>query len=145
MTIYKDKKYFGIYLACVILSTILTISVAVFLIIMSTKEEAELFLLVLPFFAILGNVFAYNSLIGYIKTPDVLLMINNDEITFTPDRTKTNMTLKLQEIKGVDYVRPIICRSGKRIVLHTETSSYRLQDIDNASEAYERIVNLIKG
>ena len=88
MEINKDKRYFAIYLTCVILATILTIAVIIFLICMSMQDDINYLIFIIPIFAIIGDLFAYNSFIGYIKTPDVILKIDDDSITFTPDKTK---------------------------------------------------------
>ena len=96
-------------------------------------------------FAIIGDLFAYNSFIGYIKTPNVILKITDEEVIFTPDKTRQEVTLKITDIKGVQMVRPLICRSGKTIILHTEEAKYKLEDINNINEAYDMLVERIKG
>lgn len=145
MEIKKDKRYFGIYLTCVILATILTIAVIVFLICMSMQDDINYVIFIIPIFAIVGDLFAYNSFIGYIKTPDVILKIDEDSITFTPDKTKELVTLKFSEIKGVQIVRPLICRSGKTIIINTDETKYKLEDIDGIDSAYDMLVDKVKG
>lgn len=145
MEIRKDKRYFGIYLTCVILATILSILTIIFLIYIAKQDDVIWPAFIVPVFAIIGDLFAYNSFIGYVKTPDLILKIEEDEITFTPDREKKLVTLKISEIKGVQVVRPIICRSGKTIILNTETNKYKLEDISNIDEAYNMLVDKIKG
>ena len=145
MEIKKDKRYFGIYLTCVILATILTIAVIVFLICMSMQDDINFIIFIIPIFAIVGDLFAYNSFIGYIKTPDVILKIDEDSITFTPDKTKKLVTLKFEEIKGVQMVRPLICRSGKTIIINTDEAKYKLEDIDGIDSAYNALVDKVKG
>jgi len=145
MEIKKDKKYFCIYLICVILATILSIGVIVFLIIMTVKEYTNPLLYLLPLFAVVGDLFAYNSFIGYIKTPDTILKITDEEVIFTPDKTRQEVTLKISDIKGVQVVRPLICRSGKRIIINTYEAKYNLEDINNVNEAYDMLVEKIKG
>ena len=145
MEIRKDSKYFGIYLTCVILATLLSIGVVVFLIIMTIKEYTNVLLYLLPLFAIIGDLFAYNSFIGYIKTPTIILKITDEEVIFTPDKTKQEVTLKITDIKGVQIVRPLICRSGKTIILNTDEAKYKLEDINNINEAYDMLVERIKG
>ena len=145
MEIKKDKKYFGIYLTCVILATILTIAVIVFLICMSMQDDINYIIFIIPIFAIVGDLFAYNSFIGYIKTPDVILKIDEDSITFTPDKTKELVTLKFEEIKGIQMVRPLICRSGKTIIINTDEAKYKLEDIDGIDSAYDMLVDKVKG
>ena len=88
MEIRKDSKYFGIYLTCVILATLLSIGVIVFLIIMTIKEYANPVIYLLPLFAVVGDLFAYNSFIGYVKTPTIILKITDEDVTFTPDLLK---------------------------------------------------------
>lgn len=145
MEIKKDKRYFGIYLTCVILATILTIAVIVFLICMSLQDDINYIIFIIPIFAIVGDLFAYNSFIGYIKTPDVILKIDEDSITFTPDKTKELVTLKFEEIKGIQMVRPLICRSGKTIIINTDEAKYKLEDIDGIDSAYDMLVDKVKG
>lgn len=145
MEIKKDKRYFGIYLTCVILATILTIAVIVFLICMSMQDDINYIIFIIPIFAIVGDLFAYNSFIGYIKTPDVILKIDEDSITFTPDKTKELVTLKFEEIKGIQMVRPLICRSGKTIIINTDEAKYKLEDIDGIDSAYDMLVDKVKG
>ena len=145
MEIKKDKRYFGIYLTCVILATILTIAVIVFLICMALQDDINYIIFIIPIFAIVGDLFAYNSFIGYIKTPDVILKIDEDSITFTPDKTKKEVTLKFEEIKGVQVVRPLICRSGKTIIINTDEAKYKLEDIDDIDSAYNALVDKVKG
>lgn len=145
MEIKKDKRYFGIYLTCVILATILTIAVIVFLICMSMQDDINYVIFIIPIFAIVGDLFAYNSFIGYIKTPDVILKIDEDSITFTPDKTKELVTLKFEEIKGIQMVRPLICRSGKTIIINTDEAKYKLEDIDGIDSAYDMLVDKVKG
>ena len=145
MEIKKDKRYFGIYLTCVILATILTIAVIVFLICMSMQDDINYIIFIIPIFAIVGDLFAYNSFIGYIKTPDVILKIDEDSITFTPDKTKELVTLKFEEIKGIQMVRPLICRSGKTIIINTDNAKYKLEDIDGIDSAYNALVDKVKG
>ena len=99
----------------------------------------------IPLFAIIGDLFAYNSFIGYIKTPEVILKITDDEVTFTPDKTRQEVTLKITDIKGVQVVRPLICRSGKSIIINTDEAKYKLEDINNINEAYDMLVEKIKG
>lgn len=145
MEIKKDSKYFGIYLTCVILATLLSVGVVVFLIIMTLKEYMNPVIFLLPLFAIVGDLFAYNSFIGYIKTPNVILKITDEEVIFTPDKTRQEVTLKITDIKGVQIVRPLICRSGKTIILNTDEAKYKLEDINNINEAYDMLVERIKG
>ena len=145
MEIRKDKKYFGIYLACVIIASLLSIAVIVFLIIMSQQENPNLIIIALPILAIIGDLFAFNSFIGYVKTPDLILKVDDDSITFTPDKTKQQVTLKFSEIKGLQVVRPLICRSGKTIIINTEENKYKLEDVSNIDEAYNMLVEKIKG
>ena len=145
MEIKKDKRYFGIYLTCVILATILTGLVIAFLIYMSMQDSINPVIFIIPIFAIVGDLFAYNSFIGYIKTPEVILKIDEDSITFTPDKTKELVTLKFSEIKGIQNVRPLICRSGKTIIINTEEAKYKLEDIDGIEDAYNLLVEKIKG
>ncbi|MCR5461699.1 MAG: hypothetical protein K6E87_01395 [bacterium] len=145
MEIKKDKRYFAIYLTCVILATILTIAVIVFLICMSMQDDINFIIFIIPIFAIVGDLFAYNSFIGYIKTPDVILKLDEDGITFTPDKTKKQVTLKFEEIKGVQVVRPLICRSGKTIIINTDTARYKLEDINDIDSAYNVLVDKVKG
>lgn len=145
MEIRKDSKYFGIYLTCVILATLLSIGVIVFLIIMTIKEYANPVIYLLPLFAVVGDLFAYNSFIGYVKTPTIILKITDEDVTFTPDKTRQEVTLKITDIKGVQIVRPLICRSGKTIIINTDEAKYKLEDINNINEAYEMLVEKIKG
>ena len=145
MEIRKDKKYFGIYLTCVIIASILTVSVIVFMIFMAMQDDIKWFIFFIPVFAIVGDLFAFNSLIGYLKTPDLILKIDEGSITFTPDKTKEELTLKFSEIKGLQVVRPLICRSGKTIIINTENSKYKLEDVNNIDEAYNMLVEKIKG
>ena len=145
MEIKKDKRYFAIYLTCVILATILTIAVIIFLICMSMQDDINYLIFIIPIFAIIGDLFAYNSFIGYIKTPDVILKIDENSITFTPDKTKELVTLKFEEIKGIQMVRPLICRSGKTIIINTNDAKYKLEDIDGIDSAYNALVDKVKG
>jgi len=145
MEIKKDKKYFGIYLACVIIATILTILVIIFMVFMAKQDDIKWFIFFIPIFAIIGDLFAYNSFIGYLKTPDLILKIDEDSITFTPDKTKETVTLKFSEVKGLQVIRPLICRSGKTIVINTENKKYNLEDVNNIDEAYNLLVEKIKG
>ena len=145
MEIKKDKKYFGIYLTCVILATVLTGLVVAFLIYMSMQDKINPVVFIVPIFAIVGDLFAYNSFIGYIKTPEVILKIDESSITFTPDKTKELVTLEFSEIKGVQVVRPLICRSGKTIIINTTEAKYKLEDVNNLDEAYNMLVEKIKG
>lgn len=145
MEIRKDKKYFGIYLACVILATILTILVIVFMVFASKNEDLIWAITIVPIFAIIGDLFAFNSFIGYIKTPDLILKIEEDSITFTPDKTKQEITLNFADIKAVQVVRPLICRSGKTIIINTDEQKYKLEDVKDIDEAYNMLVEKIKG
>ena len=145
MEIRKDKKYFVVYLSCVIIATILTILTVIFMIYMAKQDEIKWFIFIVPVFAILGDLFAYNSFIGYVKTPDLILKIDEDSITITPDKTKEIVTLKFYEIKGVQVVRPLICRSGKTIIINTDSKKYNIEDVDNIDEAYNMLVEKIKG
>lgn len=145
MEIKKDKKYFGIYLACVIIASLLSIAVIGLLIFMSQQDDPNMIIIALPVFAIIGDLFAFNSFIGYVKTPDLILKVDEDSITFTPDKTKQLVTLKFSEIKGLQIVRPLICRSGKTIIINTDENKYKLEDISNIEEAYNMLVDKIKG
>ena len=84
-------------------------------------------------------------MIGYLKTPDLILKIDDDSITFTPDKSKETITLNFSEIKGLQVVRPLICRSGKTIIINTENNKYKLEDVDDIDKAYELLVEKIKG
>lgn len=145
MEIRKDKRYFGIYLTCVILATILTILVIIFMVYTSKNEELLWAVVIVPIFAIIGDLFAFNSFIGYIQTPDLILKIDDDTITFTPDKTKEEITLNFNDIKAVQVVRPLICRSGKTIIINTEEKKYKLEDVKDIEEAYNMLVEKIKG
>ena len=145
MEIKKDKRYLGIYLACVILATILTVLVIIFMIYMAKQDNIMWLVYVVPVFALVGDLFAFNSLIGYIKTPELILKIDDESVTFTPDKTKTTVTINLSDIKGVQVVRPLICRSGKTIIINTDSNKYKLEDVENVDEAYEMLVEKIKG
>ena len=145
MEIRKDKKYFGIYLACVILATILTVLTIIFMIYMAKQEEVIWAVMVVPIFAIVGDLFAFNSFIGYLKTPDLILRIDEDAITFTPDKTKQEVTLAFTDIKAVQVVRPLICRSGKTIIINTDEKKYKLEDVKGITSAYNMLVEKIKG
>ena len=145
MEIRKDKKYFGIYLACVILATILTVLVIIFMIYMAKQDDFIWLVTIVPIFAIIGDLFAFNSFIGYIKTPDLILKIDDNSITFTPDKTKEEVTLNIQDIKAVQVVRPLICRSGKTIIINTDEKKYKLEDVKDIDSAYNMLVEKIKG
>ena len=145
MEIKKDKRYLGIYLACAILATILTVLVIIFMIYMAKQDNIMWLVYVVPVFALVGDLFAFNSLIGYIKTPELILKIDDESVTFTPDKTKTTVTINLSDIKGVQVVRPLICRSGKTIIINTDSNKYKLEDVENVDEAYEMLVEKIKG
>lgn len=145
MEIRKDKRYFGIYLTCVILATILTILVIIFMVYTSKNEELLWAVVIVPIFAIIGDLFAFNSFIGYIQTPDLILKIDDDTITFTPDKTKEEITLNFNDIKAVQVVRPLICRSGKTIIINTEEKKYKLEDVKDIEDAYNMLVEKIKG
>ena len=145
MEIKKDKRYLGIYLTCVILATTLTILVIIFMIYMAKQDNIMWLVYVVPFFALVGDLFAFNSLIGYIKTPELILKIDDDSVSFTPDKTKELVTIKISDIKGVQLVRPLICRSGKTIIINTDTNKYKLEDIEDVNKAYEMLVEKIKG
>lgn len=144
MKITKDSKYFIIYLFCIIFASILTISVIFLMIFFAGNKNAIAAMIILPIFTIIGDMFAFNSFFGYIKTPETILEIKDDEVIFTPDKTKKLESLKIDEITSIDVVRPLICRSGKRIVLCTSQQKYRLEDIANVNEAYEMLKNAIK-
>ena len=145
MEIRKDKRYFGIYLTCVILATILPILVIIFMVYTSKNEELLWAVVIVPIFAIIGDLFAFNSFIGYIQTPDLILKIDDDTITFTPDKTKEEITLNFNDIKAVQVVRPLICRSGKTIIINTEEKKYKLEDVKDIEDAYNMLVEKIKG
>ena len=145
MEIRKDKKYFGIYLACVILATILTVLTIIFMIYMAKQEDIVWAVMVVPIFAIVGDLFAFNSFIGYLKTPDLILRIDEESITFTPDKTKQEVTLTFTDIKAVQVVRPLICRSGKTIIINTDEKKYKLEDVKDITSAYNMLVEKIKG
>lgn len=145
MEIRKDKRYFGIYLACVILATILTILVIIFMIFMAKHDDLIWVVAIVPIFAIIGDLFAFNSFIGYVQTPDLILKIEDDSITFTPDKTKQEVTLNFSDIKAVQVVRPLICRSGKTIIINTDEKKYKLEDVKDIDEAYNMLVEKIKG
>lgn len=145
MEIRKDKKYFGIYLACVILATIVTVLVIIFMIFMAKQDDFIWLVTIIPIFAIIGDLFAFNSFIGYIKTPDLILKIDDNSITFTPDKTKEEVTLNIQDIKAVQVVRPLICRSGKTIIINTDEKKYKLEDVKDIDSAYNMLVEKIKG
>ena len=145
MEIRKDKRYFGIYLTCVILATILTILVIIFMVYTSKNEELLWAVVIVPIFAIIGDLFAFNSFIGYIQTPYLILKIDDDTITFTPDKTKEEITLNFNDIKAVQVVRPLICRSGKTIIINTEEKKYKLEDVKDIEDAYNMLVEKIKG
>lgn len=145
MEIRKDKKYFGIYLACVILATIVTVLVIIFMIFMAKQDDFIWLVTIIPIFAIIGDLFAFNSFIGYIKTPDLILKIDDNSITFTPDKTKEEVTLNIQDIKAVQVVRPLICRSGKTIIINTDEKKYKLEDVKDIYSAYNMLVEKIKG
>ena len=145
MEIRKDKKYFGVYLTCVILATILTILVIIFMIYTVNNDDLLWAVIVSPILALIGDLFAFNSFIGYIKTPDLILKIDNNSVTFTPDKTKEEVTLNFSDIKAVQVVRPIICRSGKTIIINTDEMKYKLEDVKDIEEAYNMLVEKIKG
>ena len=145
MEIRKDKKYFGIYLTCVILATIVTVLVIIFMIFMAKQDDFIWLVTIIPIFAIIGDLFAFNSFIGYIKTPDLILKIDDNSITFTPDKTKEEVTLNIQDIKAVQVVRPLICRSGKTIIINTDEKKYKLEDVKDIDSAYNMLVEKIKG
>ena len=145
MEIRKDKKYFGIYLACVIIATLVTIATIIFMIYMANQDDIIWAIMIVPIFAIIGDLFAFNSFIGYIKTPDLILRIDDESITFTPDKTKEEITLAFNDIKAVQVVRPLICRSGKTIIINTDEKKYKLEDVKDINEAYNMLVEKIKG
>ena len=145
MEIRKDKKYFGIYLACVIIATLVTIATIIFMIYMANQDDLIWAIFLVPIFAIVGDLFAFNSFIGYIKTPDLILKIDEDSVTFTPDKTKEEVTLAFNDIKAVQVVRPLICRSGKTIIINTDEKKYKLEDVKDIDKAYNMLVEKIKG
>lgn len=145
MEIRKDKKYFGIYLACVIIATLVTIATIIFMIYMANQDDIIWAIMIVPIFAIIGDLFAFNSFIGYIKTPDLILRIDDESITFTPDKAKEEITLAFNDIKAVQVVRPLICRSGKTIIINTDEKKYKLEDVKDINEAYNMLVEKIKG
>ena len=144
MEIRKDKKYFGIYLACVIIATLVTIATIIFMIYMANQDDIIWAIMIVPIFAIIGDLFAFNSFIGYIKTPDLILRIDDESITFTPDKAKEEITLAFNDIKAVQVVRPLICRSGKTIIINTDEKKYKLEDVKDINEAYNMLVEKIK-
>ena len=145
MEIRKDKKYFGIYLACVIIATLVTIATIIFMIYIANQDDIIWAIMIVPIFAIIGDLFAFNSFIGYIKTPDLILRIDDESITFTPDKTKEEITLAFNDIKAVQVVRPLICRSGKTIIINTDEKKYKLEDVKDINEVYNMLVEKIKG
>ena len=42
-------------------------------------------------------------------------------------------------------VRPLICRSGKTIIINTNDAKYKLEDIDGIDSAYNALVDKVKG
>lgn len=144
MKIEKDKRYFGVYLACIICATLLSIAV-IALMIYFALNDGKMYVIVLPLIAIVGDLFAFNSFNGYMKTPMVLLVEENGKITLTPDKKKATIELEVSDIKSVEMKRPVICRSGKRLILRTENEKYYLEDINDMDKAYQDLTNLLKG
>lgn len=149
MKIYKDKNYFKVYLTCVILDGILSVGVLLFIIfgiihMVNIGFSASLLFLLLLLIAVmvLANILSWRSLLGYLKTPDVVFEINDNKVTMTPDRTKSIVEFELDNITNVELIRPVICRSGKRIVITTSNNTYFLEDIENLDKAYNDLVSV---
>ena len=79
------------------------------------------------------------------KLKNIHTALDTSGVTFTPDKTRQEVTLKITDIKGVQVVRPLICRSGKSIIINTDEAKYKLEDINNINEAYDMLVEKIKG
>ena len=149
MRINKDKEYFKVYLSCVIIDALLTVCAIVLISIsisymVNIEFNGGLFFMIclIAFFIGLANTLSWRSLLGYSKTPDVVFEIDGDTIVFTPDRTNKTITLKSCDIKSVEIKRPIICRSGKRIVLNTEDKAYYLEDIEDIDGSYAKLAEI---
>jgi len=145
MKIKKDKKYFGVYLTCVICATILTIGVIAFVIYFLVKDDFKIWLISIPLLAIIADLFAFNSFIGYMKTPEIVLEVKGEKIILTPDRKKETTEILINDVKSLELKRPIFCRSGKRMIISTITQRYYLEDIYKIEEAYDELLNVLKG
>lgn len=149
MKIKKDKNYFKIYLACVIIDGFLSICGLILLIIsivnmVNTQFNLALLLMMLSvlFFVALANTLSWRSLIGYLKTPDVVLSVEGDMIHLTHDRSRELKTIAIDSIMNVSLVRPMICRSGQRIVIEAD-QDYYLEDVENLEESFSMLKELI--
>lgn len=150
MKINKDKNYYKIYLSCVIIDGFLSICGLVLLIISIVNMVHTQFNLVLLimmisvlFFVTLANTLSWRSLLGYLKTPDVVLSVEDGMVYLTPDRSQELKVITIDSIKGVSLVRPMICRSGQRIVIEAD-QDYYLEDVENLEESFNKLKELIK-
>lgn len=146
MKVFKDESYFKIYLSCIIIDGILTAGVIVLdvfsiISLIQTGFSLSVFILILALLLIVSfaNVLAWNSMLGYLATPEVVLETKEDEVTLTPDRMKHSISVKKSEIKKVELVRPMVCRSGKRIVVFTESDAYHLEDVKDTEESFKSL------
>ncbi len=146
MKVCKDKNYYKVYLSCVIMDGLLSVGViilCIFSILSMIKIGFSLsvfmLMILLLVIVIFANVLAWKSLLGYLKTPDIVLEQIDDRLNFTPDGYKRIVSLKKNEITKIDLVRPMICRSGKRIVIFTENDAYHLEDIHQIEESFNKL------
>lgn len=144
--IYKDKKYFMVYLITCIFDGILLISSIVFLIFFITQLPITpryllgLALLAVIFvfvFSIFGIVLGTRSLLGYLKLPYELVNIKENTITILGEENKKSDLLEIYlEIQPFS-------RSTKALKILFNNRCYVLKDVLEINKSYEILKNCI--
>lgn len=147
MEIKKDNKYYKVYLSSVIIDTLLTIfsiGVLIACIINMIDNGFKIYLFLIMMLIVLSvfvtNFIAWKSFYGYSKAPDVLLTTNDKKVIITLHVNHDEVSLNSDDITNVDLICPLICRSGKRILIESKENKYYLDDVSNIDESF----NLLK-
>lgn len=144
--IYKDKKYFMVYLITCIFDFILLISSIVFLIFFITQLPISprylfglgLAAVILVFaFSIFGIVLGTRSLLGYLKLPYELVDIKESTITVLGEENKKSDLLEVY----LEF-QPF-SRSSKALKILFNNRCYILKDVLYINKSYEILKNCI--
>lgn len=146
--ILKDKKYFGIYLAAIILEILVVLFSIFFVIfvIIKTNDFESSIKIVLSFFSVIvfllslfGLTLGNLSMHGYINIPNILIEINDDNIILNISKNES-VTLFRNDIKEIYIDFKVFARSSYFIVIKTNTDTYLIKDVYKIKESYDKLI-----
>lgn len=144
--IVKDKKYYTVYLAAIILEIILVCLSIVFVLFVIIKSEGmeSAYKIILAFFSVMAfllSLFGLSlgtlSMRGYLSIPDVLIEIK-DELIVNLDNNKT-INLKREDIKSIEKGFALFSRSSYYINIETKNSIYQIKDVYRINESIDEL------